>query len=160
MKRLHVEASGISKAPADIVWALLADANAYCNWGPWSGSGYEGQSDPPSGVGTIRWMRYGRTTTIEKVLEFENPRRMTYSVESGIPVRNYVGEVTLTATGQGGTHIHWNADWDRTFSGRIVHRKLRSLYPEIVASLISTADQGVPRDDTAHSEGGGRRTGT
>jgi uncharacterized protein YndB with AHSA1/START domain len=138
--RLHVEASGTSRAPAVAVWALLADANSYCRWGPWSGSGYEGRRGPTSGVGTIRWMRYGRTTTVEEILEVENNKRMTYTVVSGIPVRNYVAEVTLTST-ERGTYIHWNADWDRTLPGRVVHKKLRLLYPEIVANLISAADQ-------------------
>lgn len=44
----------------------------------------------------IRWFRFGRTTTVEKVLGASRPRRMTYTVVGGIPVRNYLAEVKLT----------------------------------------------------------------
>jgi Polyketide cyclase / dehydrase and lipid transport len=73
-------------------------------------------------------MQYGRTRTVEQVLAADSPRRLVYTVVKGIPVRNYRAEVTLTAAGDG-THIRWAATWDRTLGGRIVHRKLRTLYP-------------------------------
>lgn len=137
-KQLHVEAEGMAEASPEAVWALIADANSYCTWGPWSASGYETPGDETSGVGAIRWMRYGRTTTVEQVLEVEHGRRIAYTVVKGIPVRNYRAEVTLTPTAAG-TRIHWLADWDRTVAGRIVHRKLRSVYPEIVGRLVAAA---------------------
>jgi hypothetical protein len=61
----------------------------------------------------------------------------------GIPVRNYRAEVTLTPDGAG-TRIRWSADWDRTLGGRMVHRRLRSIYPDVVARLIAAADRRVP----------------
>jgi uncharacterized protein YndB with AHSA1/START domain len=137
--QLHVEAEGTAEAAPEVVWALVADADSYCRWGPWSASGYDRHGDAaPGGAGAIRWMRYGPTTTVERVLEVENGRRMAYTVVKGIPVRNYRAEVTLTPTAAG-TRIRWAASWDRTLGGRIVHRKLRSLYPEIMAHLIAAA---------------------
>jgi hypothetical protein len=88
-------------------------------------------------------MRYGRTTTVEKVLDAEKGRRLTYTVVKGIPVRNYRAEVTLTPQGEG-THIRWSASWDRTLPGRIVHRRLRAIYPRVVSLLIAAADRRVP----------------
>jgi len=84
------------------------------------------------------------------VLEAENGRRMVYTVLKGIPVRNYRAEVTLMPAARG-TRIRWAADWDRTLAGRIVHRKLRSIYPEIVDHLVAAADRGVraPQDTAA-----------
>lgn len=144
MTQLHVEAEGTAEAAPEVVWALIADASSYCKWGPWSASGYESLGDEAQGgAGAIRWMRYGRTTTVEQVLEVENGRRMTYTVVKGMPVRNYRAEVTLTPATPG-TRIRWAANWDRTLTGRIVHRKLRSVYPEVVALLVAAADRGVP----------------
>jgi Polyketide cyclase / dehydrase and lipid transport len=153
MTQLHVEAEGQAHAPPAVIWALIADANSYCRWGPWTASGYQSPGDEaPDSAGTIRWMRYGRTTTIEKVLEVENGRRMAYTVVKGIPVRNYRAEVILTPTAAG-TIIHWAADWDRTMAGRIVHRKLRSVYPDVVAHLVAAANRGMPApNDTAATE--------
>jgi uncharacterized protein YndB with AHSA1/START domain len=150
MTRLHVEAEGTAQAAPEVVWALVADAGRYCQWGPWSASGYDSPRDAAlGGAGAIRWMRYGRTTTVEKVLEVEDGRRMTYSVVKGIPVRNYQAEVTLTPTA-GGTRIRWTASWDRTLAGRLVRRKLRSFYPEMVADLIAAAalEGAAPKDTT------------
>lgn len=151
MTQLHVEAEGTAGAAPQVVWALIADARSYCEWGPWSASGYQCPDDEaPGRAGAIRWLRYGRTTTVEKVLEVEDGRRMAYTVVTGIPVRNYRAEVSLTPTAAG-TRIRWAASWDRTLAGRIVHRKLRSVYPEVIAHLVAAADRGAaaPSDTTA-----------
>ena len=65
-----------------------------------------------------------------------------YTVVKGIPVRNYRAEVTLSPEGEG-THIRWSASWDRTLPGRIVHRRLRSIYPDVVGRLIAAAERRV-----------------
>jgi hypothetical protein len=61
-------------------------------------------------------------------------------VIGGIPVRHYLAEVTLTATGES-TRVRWAATWDDTLPGRIVWRSLHKLYPEIVAGLITAAEK-------------------
>jgi hypothetical protein len=143
MAGLHVEAEGVTRAAPEVVWQLVADADRYHEWGPWSASGYQGQGDQAAdGAGVIRWMRYGRTTTVEKVLESEKGRLLVYAVVKGIPVRNYRAEVRLSPDGEC-THIRWSASWDRTLPGRLVHRRLRSLYPVIVSNLTAAADRRV-----------------
>ena len=104
MAQLRVEAEGVAQAAPEAVWELVANADRYSEWGPWSASGYEnlgGQA--PDGAGVIRWMRYGRTTTVEKVLESERARRLVYTVVKGILVRNYRAEVTLSPVGKART---------------------------------------------------------
>ena len=143
MPRLHVEADGVARAAPQVVWELVADAGRYSQWGPWSASGYENLGDQAAdGAGVIRWMRYGRTTTVEKVLASDRGRRLVYTVVKGIPVRNYRAEVTLCPEGAG-TRIRWSASWDRTFPGRIAHRRLRSLYPRIISCLIAAAERSA-----------------
>jgi uncharacterized protein YndB with AHSA1/START domain len=142
--RLHVEAEGVARATPETVWELVSNANRYYQWGPWSASGYDSPDDPAAdGTGAIRWMRYGRTTTVERVLEAEKARRLVYTVVKGIPVRNYRAEVTLRPVSEG-THVHWSADWDRTLGGRFVHLRLRTLYPEVVARLSAAASRTTP----------------
>jgi uncharacterized protein YndB with AHSA1/START domain len=144
MARLHVEAQGVARAAPEALWELVTNASRYHQWGPWSAGGYENLGDrAPDGAGVIRWFRYGRTTTVEKVLESERCRRLVYTVVKGIPVRNYRAEVTLSPEGEG-THIRWSASWDRTLPGRFVHRRLRAIYPDIVRDLIAAADRTVP----------------
>ena len=148
MAQLRVEAEGAARAAPEVVWELVANADRYSEWGPWSASGYENLgAQAPDGAGVIRWMRYGRTTTVEKVLESERARRLVYTVVRGIPVRNYRAEITLSPQGEG-TYIRWAASWDRTLPGRIVHRRLRSVYPEVVSRLISAAERRVQPTQT------------
>ena len=143
MDQLRVEAEGVARAAPEVVWELVANADTYREWGPWSASGYEGLgAQAPDGAGVIRWMRYGRTTTVEKVLESERARRLVYTVVKGIPVRNYRAEVTLSPAGEG-THIRWTASWDRTLPGRVVRRSLRTIYPDAMSRLIAAAERSA-----------------
>ena len=67
---LEVEASGITKAAPEVVWPLIEDAARFCEWGPWTQSGYDRPGDDSQhGPGAIRRISLGRTTTIERVLE-------------------------------------------------------------------------------------------
>ena len=137
MNKLHVRAEATTRATPQALWALLADATTYAQWGPWNASGYE---DPNArGVGALRFMRYGRRTTVERILELVDDRRLAYNVERGIPVRNYRADVVLTPT-DGGTHVDWSAEWDSTLLGRAVQRKLRTLYPDVMARLVAAAE--------------------
>jgi uncharacterized protein YndB with AHSA1/START domain len=151
MGQLHVEAEQTARAAPEIVWALVSDATTYPRWGPWSEAGYRHPGDAsPHGPGAVYWLRssrrYGlyRPVSIEKILDAEEGRRLAYTVMGGIPVRNYRAEVTL-APAAGGTRIRWAASWDLTLAGRLVHRSLRRLYPQIVAGLAAAAEH-QPQD--------------
>lgn len=150
MSQLHVEAEQTTPAAPLAIWALVSDATRYPEWGPWSAGGYQRAGDTsPKGPGAIQWLRSSRraylrrVTSVERILEVEEERRLVYTVISGIPVRNYRAEVTLTRAGDG-TRVRWAATWDTTLAGRIVQRSLLKLYPQIVASLIAAAEKQAP----------------
>jgi hypothetical protein len=94
------------------------------------------------------------------VLEVDPGKRMVYTVVSGIPAHNYRAEVTLTPTPTG-TDIRWTAEWDRTLLGRLVHRSLRTFYPQMMALLVaaaerSAAESGVTDATSKETVGAGR----
>ena len=108
MAQLHVEAEGTAKASPEGVWALVSDATRYPSWGPWSDGHYEkAGEESPHGVGAVQVLRsaqryMGRhTTSVEKILVFEEDRHLAYTVIRGIPVRNYRADVTLTPVRRG-----------------------------------------------------------
>ncbi len=139
--RLHVEAEGATRAGPEVVWPLVADVTRYAEWGPWDESGYERPGDGSEhGSGAVRRIRYRRTTSVEQVLDVEDGRRIAYTVLEGIPVRNYRAEVVLTPTVEG-TRVNWSAAWDGTLLGRIVHRRLRTFSPGVVADLVAASDR-------------------
>src|SRR5690348_7279665 len=96
-EQLGVEAEGTARASAATIWHLVSDATTYPQWGPWSDGGFNKPGDlARDGAGAVRWFRYGRTKTVEQVLAAEADKRLSYTVVGGIPVRNYLAEVTLS----------------------------------------------------------------
>ena len=62
MSQLSVEAEGTTRAGPEVVWSLVANANTFPQWGPWSDGGYRPPAPGPSQVGSVQWFRYGRRT--------------------------------------------------------------------------------------------------
>jgi uncharacterized protein YndB with AHSA1/START domain len=111
---LRIEAKGRTMAPAELVWSMVSDAEQYADWGPWDASGYESLGTHGTDhVGAVRWMKLGRTRTVEKILVWEPDRHLAYTVIKGIPIRNYRADVVLTSSGHA-TDISWVATWDNT----------------------------------------------
>lgn len=147
MNQLEVSAERTARATPEAVWALVADATRYPEWGPWRAAKYQRPGDTsPRGPGAVQWLQSSRRyflrypVSVEKILEAEGGRLLAYTVIGSIPVRNYRAEVTLTPAGDG-THIRWAARWDATPRGRLVWRGLRTLYPQIVEALAAAAER-------------------
>jgi uncharacterized protein YndB with AHSA1/START domain len=145
MAQLHVEAEATTKASPETVWALVSDATKYPSWGPWIDGHYKKAGEETAhGAGAVQVLRSAQRymgrhiTSVERILEVEQGRRLAYLVIRGMPVRNYRGEVTLTPSGDG-THIRWTADWDNTMLGRMAWRGLRTFFPEMMAGLVAAA---------------------
>lgn len=94
----------------DQVFARLADAKSWPRWSPIGAAEIE---RPGPGQGEIRRFTTGRITSREEVVVFEPPRRFAYRLLSGLPLRDYRAEVTLTPVGDG-----CRIDWTSTFEGR------------------------------------------
>jgi uncharacterized protein YndB with AHSA1/START domain len=147
MTRLHVEAERTTKAAPDVIWSLISDAMTYPQWGPWRKAGYRSEGDTSRhGPGAVYWLESSQRywlrypVSVEKIIDAEEGRRLAYTVIKGVPVRNYRAEVTVTP-GPDGTHVRWEATWDRTLPGLLVHRSLREVYPRIVANLAAAAEK-------------------
>ena len=95
---------------------------------------------PNTGLGRSDGFALGARSRFERILEIEEPRHLVSTVIRGIPVRDYRAEVTLTPTAED-TRIRWAATWGKTLVGRIVRRKLRSFYPDMMALLVAAADR-------------------
>jgi uncharacterized protein YndB with AHSA1/START domain len=140
--RLQVAAESVISAAPEAVWELVADATRYPQWGPWSAAGYRGTAR--HALGAVYWLRsasraYGRyVTTVERVEEIDQGRRIVYTVVGGMPVRGYRGEVTLTAI-PGGTRVSWAASWDKTLFCRLAWRGLSDFFPTVLTSLTTAA---------------------
>jgi hypothetical protein len=65
----------------------------------------EREGEPaPNGVGAIRRLHSVGPPLREEVIAYEPSSRFSYTLLSGLPVRDHVGSVELTASA-GGTHL-------------------------------------------------------
>jgi uncharacterized protein YndB with AHSA1/START domain len=89
-------------APPETVFAVLTDHRKYSELTPVRKSVLEreGEADV-NGVGAIRKLTVVGPPMREEVIAFEAPSRFSYTVLSGLPVRDHVGTVELTADGKG-----------------------------------------------------------
>jgi uncharacterized protein YndB with AHSA1/START domain len=84
-------------APAETVFEVLTDHARYAELTPLRRSELERQGDPaPNGVGAIRKLTAVGPPLREEVIAYEAPSRFSYTLLSGIPVRDHVGTVELT----------------------------------------------------------------
>lgn len=106
--RRTVTARSRSTAPIEAVWNRLADGATWKDWAWFPSSSLAREGVPaPDGIGAIRRFGVGPIGSREEVVAFEPPTHLTYVLRSGLPVRDYRSEVTLTPTEDGGTDIEW-----------------------------------------------------
>ena len=92
-------------APPETVFDVLTDHAGYSKLTPLRKSELErrGEADP-NGVGAIRRLTAVGPPMREEVIAYEAPSRFSYTVLSGLPVRDHVGTVELASNG-GGTRM-------------------------------------------------------
>jgi uncharacterized protein YndB with AHSA1/START domain len=112
----HFSVRAHANAPIETTWSLLHDQRGMTTWLPVTVA-LESEGDPPpDGVGGIRVLTRGPLRMREQITEVEAPSRLAYRLLSGLPVRQYVGQTTLT-TEDKGTDIRWTIDFTSPIPG-------------------------------------------
>ena len=112
MSRRSVMAVRRADAPIEVVWDLLARADRWREWAAFTTSRLEREGAPErDGVGAIRRFGFPIFTSREEVVAFEPPVHLGYELRSGLPIRGYRSDVTLTAEGSA-TVIQWRSSFD------------------------------------------------
>lgn len=89
-------------APPEVVFDVLTDHRLYSELTPLRRSELEREGEPaPNGVGAVRRLTAVGPPMREEVVAYERPRRFSYKVLSGLPVRDHLGTVSLEAEGAG-----------------------------------------------------------
>ena len=131
-----------STASREAVWALLADARGWSRWAPFRTSALEREGSPvPDGVGALRRFGRGPVVSREEVVAFP-PRRLVYELRSGLPLRDYRAEVTLTPAGSG-TEIAWRSRFAPRVpaTGWLFRLFLRRFITEVATRLARHAER-------------------
>ncbi|HEX5711834.1 MAG TPA: SRPBCC family protein [Solirubrobacterales bacterium] len=89
-------------APPETVFAVLTDHRRYSEITPLRKAALEREGEPaPNGVGAIRVLSAAGPPLREEVLVYEPSTRFSYKLLSGLPVRDHVGTVELSPSGEG-----------------------------------------------------------
>lgn len=115
--RRSVTKEARTRASVETVWPLIGEARRWKEWSFLDRSELIAEGDPaPDGVGALRrFTRFGVGST-ERVLAWDPPRHLAYTMVKGFPVRNYRADVTCTAEAEG-TLITWSASFDPLVPG-------------------------------------------
>ncbi|HSP37816.1 MAG TPA: SRPBCC family protein [Frankiaceae bacterium] len=90
-----------------VVWGVVSDHVGMARWTPLRRAEMEAGGAPdPNGVGAVRALHLVGPPIREQITAFEPDRRLAYRALSGLPARDYTGEVTLEPAGSG-TRIRW-----------------------------------------------------
>ena len=155
MKRRTVRATAHTDASPEVVFGLLADGSTWTAWSPVEHLSLERAGDPPpEGPGAIRVLTRGRTTGRDEILVLEPVRRLQYTSRSSLPVRDYIGEVTLERTDDGGTDIDWHSTFVPTTppgTGWLVAGGIQRFLGKCVKGLAAyAATQPAAADPAEH----------
>ncbi len=135
---LELDAEATSRAAPERVWALLADVRTWPEWADFDDAAVESGE----GAGEIRSFRRGRTRTRERVTDFDPPRRLGYDHLSGLPIRDYHSDVTLTPQDDG-THIRWHSTFNAKVpgTGRLIRSRLQAFVADTAERLARAAER-------------------
>jgi hypothetical protein len=142
VSRRQVNVSAVTAASAEVVYGLLADHSTWPAWSSIESVELEQAGDPPpEGVGAIRVIKRGRVTGRDQILELTPGKRFKYASLSGLPVRDYVGEVDLSSAPDGGTAVNWHSAFSPKMPGTgwLLQRGIRRFLDECVSGLAEYA---------------------
>lgn len=144
MKKRHIDVSATTSAGPAAVYTLVADGATWPAWSPMDSVEIERPgATAPEGVGAIRVNHKGRTVGRDEIIDLVPNERFVYRSLSGVPVRDYIGEITLTPTPDGGTTIRWQSSFFPKTAGMgwLLQRGLTKFLRECVQGLATAASR-------------------
>ncbi len=134
-----IEVTRVFNASPTAVWERYTD---HAGWKDWAGFGHSKLHVPgreePNGSGAVREFGQGPIKLYEEVIDFDAPKRMTYRVIRGGPMKNHLGEVLFDAEGEG-TRVTWRCQFDSKIPG------LGGVQRRLVQSFFAKALQGLEK---------------
>ena len=121
------------EAPPERVFDIVADHEGMVRW---SGAREVVLRHPgypaPNGVGATRVVRMRGLAIEEEIVSYDPPKRIEYRLVAGLPVRDYVGEVSIEPDGAG-SRLTWRVRFHPRIPGTawilrpLIHRAITDL---------------------------------
>lgn len=136
------------EAGPEVVWALLDDSASYPTWSSID-SHDEVETRNAEGLGEVRVFRTGRYAMRERIVERRPPTRLSYTLLSGLAVRDYRAEIDLDSGSAQRTDIRWHTTFRAIIPGMgwVYRRALRKATEGIVDGLAQRAEHDAKNVD-------------
>ena len=109
------------KAPPGQVFDAFVDHRAYADITPVRKSSLEKEGDPaPNGVGAVRKLELVGPPILEEVVRYERPTYFAYKALKGLPVKEHLGEVRLSETGDDCTRVQYTICYTPSIPGPVI----------------------------------------
>ncbi|MDX6635057.1 MAG: hypothetical protein QOF06_1260 [Solirubrobacterales bacterium] len=133
-------------APPEVVFDILTDHRRYTEITPLRKAELEREGEPaPNGRGAIRVLSALPGPPMrEEVIAYEAPRRFSYKILSGLPVRDHVGTVELRPK-DGGTEITYAVKTTPTIplAGPVFMAILKKAIRDLIAGVAKESERRV-----------------
>ena len=157
--RWSVARTARSAAPVEAVWVLIGEARRWKEWTFLDRSDLEETGEPaPDGVGALRRFTKFGVGSLERVVAWDPPHHLGYTIVKGFPVRNYRADVTCTPEDPG-TLVSWAATFDPLVPGTgrlmvlVLNRMLGGFATGVARHAERSAGSGVERDGATGPSG-------
>ena len=131
-------------APVETVFDVLTDHAGYAKLTPLRKSELERQGDAdPNGLGAIRVLSALPGPPMrEEIIGYEPPKRFSYKILSGLPVRDHVGTVELRPN-DGGTEITYAVKTTPTIplAGPVFMAILKKAIRDLIAGVSKESER-------------------
>ena len=130
-------------APPETVFEVATDHRAMPGFTRFRAVELEREGDPaPNGLGAIRVLHLIGPPVREEVVAYEPPRRFSYRMLSGAPVRDHVAVIELTAV-EAGTRMSYVLETTPAVpvGGFAVVALMRSIVGNIAAGIATEAEK-------------------
>lgn len=130
-------------APIARVFTHIADHEGMANWPGVSACHLQKPGTPRNGLGAVRAIRARGLTLLEKVVHFQPPQRLDYTIIKGLPI-SHLGSVRLASTDQG-TRLTWSVHMSSRIPllAQIVGGMLRRGLPGALAYVKDQAERSA-----------------
>ncbi|HKF81510.1 MAG TPA: SRPBCC family protein [Solirubrobacterales bacterium] len=131
-------------APPETVFDVLTDHRRYTDITPLRRAELEREGEPaPNGLGAIRVLSALPGPPMrEEVIGYDRPRRFSYKILSGLPVRDHVGTVELRPR-DGGTEVTYAVKTTPTIplAGPVFMAVLKKAIRDLIAGVAKESER-------------------
>jgi uncharacterized protein YndB with AHSA1/START domain len=130
-------------APPEVVFDVLTDHRRYPEITALRRAELEREGEPaPNGLGAIRSLTVAGPPMREEVIAYDPPHRFSYTVLTGLPVRDHVGTVELRPK-DGGTEITYAVKTTPTIplAGPVFMAILKKAIRDLIAGVTKESER-------------------